>query len=150
VLLLVLFMRNTGAPLPSKIVDKPPTVLRTPRSVPASPAARAAAERTLARFVRTAVIRRHPLQAWQLVTTRFREGSTRADWRHGVLPVVPYPAESFGSAGMTLTYSYRHVLGYDVLVVPKTLEGEQRVYGCELHEVDSRWLVDWCTPRKTL
>jgi hypothetical protein len=149
-LVMVVFFRNTGTPLDSPIVGKRPIVLRSPKSVPASPAARAAAERTLDRFVRTAVIRRNPLQAWDLVTPRLRAGTTQAQWRAGLLPVVPYPAEQFRSEGATLKYSYRGILGYDVLVVPKTLRGEQRVYACELDKVHGHWLVDWCYPRKTL
>ena len=53
-----------------------------------------------------------------------------------------------------LKYQYRHVLGFDVLVLPKAgpkgkLAGQQ-VYTCELHELGGRWLVDFCYPRKTL
>jgi hypothetical protein len=79
-----------------------------------------------------------------------REGSTRAEWDAGTLPVPPYPRTQFRSDGRTLKYSYRGVLGYDVLVLPKRDDGEQRVYACELHELRGRWLVDFCYPRATL
>jgi hypothetical protein len=149
-LLLVLFFRNTGSSLKAPVENKAPVVLKTPKTVPASAADKAAAERTLDTFFRTVVVRRDELRAWNLVTTRFREGTTRTDWKNGLLPVVPYPAAEFKSAGATLDHSYKGVLGYDVLVVPKTLKGKQQVYGCELDKVGGRWLVDWCMPKKTL
>ena len=62
----------------------------------------------------------------------------------------PYPRAVYRSYGVTLKYSYRGVLGYDVLVLPKTANGEQRVYACELDEIQGRWLVDFCYPRTTL
>jgi hypothetical protein len=83
-----------------------------------------------------------------------RIGTTRAQWLAGDLPVVPYPAKAFRTFGLTLKYSYRGVLGYDVLVLPNaTKAGDQagqQVYACELHDVRGRWLVDFCYPRHTL
>jgi hypothetical protein len=64
--------------------------------------------------------------------------------------VPPYPANEFRSAGATLKYSYRGILGFDVLVLPKRARGPQQVYSCELHDVRGSWLVDSCVPRKTL
>jgi hypothetical protein len=79
-----------------------------------------------------------------------RAGSTKAEWRAGTLPVAPYPKRDFRTSSSRLTYSYRGVLGYDVLVLPNREDGEQRVYACELHDVHGRWLVDYCYPRATL
>ena len=79
-------------------------------------------------------------------------GTSHADWLAGDLPVVPYPAKAFRTFGMTLKYSYAHVLGYDVLVLPKQTragaEAGQQVYECELHDVRGSWLVDFCYPRR--
>jgi len=76
------------------------------------------------------------------------------DWLAGNLPVPPYDAAAFAGAGYTLTYSYRDVLGYDVLIVPRQTKtgaaAGQQVYSCELHREDRRWLVEFCYPRKTL
>jgi hypothetical protein len=147
---LLAFVRNTGHSLQTPTNGKPVVVLRNPRSVPASKQARATAERTLERFVQTAVLRRDPGDAWELATPKMREGSTRSDWGHGLLPVVPYPSKEYRDDGLTLKYSYRGVLGYDVLVLPKTKKGDQVVYSCELHELRGQWLVQWCYPRTTL
>jgi len=44
-------------------------------------------------FVETSVGRRHPERSWQLVDATLRQGLTRADWKTGNIPVVPYPVE---------------------------------------------------------
>jgi hypothetical protein len=144
------FFRNTGHSYQTPLSNAPASVYHEPKHVPASAATRRAAERTLDAFVRTAIIRDHPGHAWTLATPHMREGSTRAEWAAGTLPVPPYPLAEFRSAGSTLKYSYRHVLGYDVLVLPKRENGDQRVYACELHELGGHWLVDFCYPRATL
>jgi hypothetical protein len=147
---LVGFFRNTGHSLQTPTNGLPAVVLRDPRHVQATPAARAAAQRTLELFVQAAVLRRQPGRAWDLATPDMRVGSTRDEWRRGVLPVVPYPSAQYREDGLTLKYSYRGILGYDVLVLPKTPKGEQQVYSCELHQLQGRWLVEWCYPRTTL
>jgi hypothetical protein len=128
--------------------------VRTPKTVEQTPAARAAAETTLDTFVRSAFIRRNLASSWALATQHMKIGTSHTDWLAGDLPVVPYPAAAFRSFGLTLKYSYKDILGYDVLVLPKqTKAGDaagQQVYECELHDVRGRWLVDFCYPRKTL
>lgn len=144
------FFRNTGHSYQTPLSNAPASVYHEPKHVPASAATRRAAERTLDAFVRTAIIRDHPGHAWTLATPHMREGSTRAEWQSGTLPVPPYPAAEFRASSLRLKYSYRGVLGYDVLVLPRTPKGEQRVYACELHDIHGQWLVDWCYPRATL
>jgi hypothetical protein len=146
----LVFFRNTGHSYQTPLNDKPAVVYHEPKHVPASPAAREEARQTLEEFVRTAIVRHDPGRAWQLATPHMREGSTRAEWQAGTLPVPPYPSAEFRTSSSRLKYSYRGVLGYDVLVLPRTPKGEQRVYACELHDVHGHWLVDWCYPRATL
>ena len=127
-----------------------PQVVREPKHVRARASDRAAAERTLSVFVPSAFTRRNLARSWPLATAHMRIGTSRADWLAGNLPVVPYPAAQYRTASFTLKYSYRGVLGYDVLVLPKRADGPQEVYSCELHQVRGAWLVDFCVPRKTL
>jgi hypothetical protein len=127
-----------------------PQIVREPKHVAASAADRAAAERTLRAFVPSAFVRRNLARSWPLATAHMKIGTSHADWLAGNLPVVPYPATQYRTASFTLKYSYRNVLGYDVLVLPKRAGGMQEVYSCELHDVGGRWLVDFCYPRKTL
>jgi hypothetical protein len=125
-------------------------VYRVPKSVPATAAAKAAARHTLDVFVPSAFIRRHLARSWPLATPHMKTGTSHSDWLHGNLPVVPYPAVQYRTASYTLRYSYRGILGFDVLVLPKRPTGMQQVYACELHLVRGRWLVDYCVPRKVL
>jgi hypothetical protein len=152
---LIVFVPNTGHSFATPIVNKPAMVVTEPKHVPATPATRRAAEATLRAFVRSAIVRRDLARSWPLATAHMKIGTSRADWLHGNLPVVPYPANAFADAGFTLKYSYvGGVLGYDVLIIPRenaagNVAGQQ-VYSCELHDVRGRWLVDFCYPRKTL
>jgi hypothetical protein len=155
VALLIAFDRNTAHVTPTPIdLSKPATIIRTPKTVRQTPQALAAARSTLDRFVRSAFIRRDLAASWPLATAHMKIGTSHADWLAGNLPVVPYPANAFRTFGLTPKYSYRNVLGYDVLVLPKETKAGaaagQQVYECELHEVRGTWLVDFCYPRKTL
>jgi hypothetical protein len=155
VALLLIFDRNSGHSTATPIdFSKPAVVVRTPKTVRQEPGALASARRTLDAFVRSAVVRRNLASSWPLATAHMKIGTSHADWLAGNLPVVPYPANAFRAFGLTQKYSYRGVLGFDVLVLPKlTRAGNaagQQVYECELHDVRGSWLVDFCYPRKTL
>jgi len=154
VVLAIVFVPNTGHSYYTPTNDKPAVVIREPKHVPATRAARRAAQATLSVFVRSAVIRRNLAESWPLATPHMKVGTSRSDWLAGDLPIVPYPAAAFRSFGATLEYSYKSVLGYDVLILPKATKAGnlagQQVYSCELHELHGRWLVDFCYPRKTL
>jgi hypothetical protein len=141
---------NSNGPAPTNGRPGRPTILRSPKTVPATSAERAAAEHTLSVFVPSAFIRRNLAESWPLATPHMKIGTSHADWLHGNLPVVPYPAAQYRTASFKLTYSYKGVLGYDVLVLPRQVDGPQQVYSCELHDVHGSWLVDYCYPRKTL
>jgi hypothetical protein len=152
---LIVFDRNSGHSTVTPIdTSKPAVVVRVPKTVKQTPEASAAAQATLDTFVRSAVIRRSLETSWPLATPHMKLGTSHDDWLAGSLPVVPYPAVAFRTFGLTLKYSYKGVVGYDVLVLPKqTKAGDaagQQVFECELHDLRGRWLVDFCYPRKTL
>jgi len=152
---LIVFVPNTGHSTVTPIdTTKKAQVYRIPKSVRATPAEVAAAEGTLSRFVPSAFIRRNLDSSWPLATAHMKAGTSHADWLAGDLPVVPYPADGYRTFGATLKYSYRGVLGFDVLMLPTRDEAGkkagQQVYACELHDVHGTWLVDFCYPRKTL
>jgi hypothetical protein len=155
VALLIVFDRNSGHSTATPIdFSKPAVVVHTPKTVRQAPGALESARRTLDAFVRSAVVRRNLASSWPLATAHMKIGTSHADWLAGDLPVVPYPANAFRTFGLTLKYSYRGILGYDVLVLPKLTQAGtaagQQVYECELHDVRDSWLVDFCYPRKTL
>jgi hypothetical protein len=155
VALLIVFVRNTGHSTATPINEHGQAkVYHEPKTVRATAEEKAAAISTLSRFVRSAVIRRNLASSWALATAHMKEGTSRADWLSGNLPVVPYPADGFRTVGFTLTYQYKRILGFDALLLPNgTKAGQdagQQVYACEVHELRGSWLVDECYPRKTL
>jgi len=152
---LIAFVRNTGHSTATPINEHGHAqVFHAPKTVKATAAQKAAAISTLSRFVRSAVLRRDLAASWPLATAHMKEGTSRADWLSGNLPVVPYPADGFRTVGFTLTYQYRGILGFDALLLPNTtkagLSAGQQVYACELHQIHGSWLIDECYPRKTL
>ena len=152
---LIVFEPNTGHPFDTTIDEsKPAQVFHVPKTVKATPEQKAAALATLDRFVRSAIIRRNLADSWPLASPRMKSGVSHKDWLAGNLPVVPYPASAFRTAGYTLKGQFAGVLDYDVLVLPKETKAAQlagqQVYSCELDELHGAWLVDSCYPRKTL
>ena len=152
---LIVFVPNTGHTYATPINPHGTAkVYHPPKTVKATAEQTAAALSTLSRFVHSAFIRRDLASSWPLATRQMKTSTSHADWLNGNLPVVPYPAAAFRTAGYTLRYSYRGILGYDVLVLPKETrlgrEAGQQVYACELHQIHGSWLVDSCYPRKTL
>lgn len=152
---LIVFVPNTGHSSQTPIDEhQPAQVFHLPKTVKATPAQKAAALATLDRFTRSAIIRRNLADSWPLATPHMKLGVSHTDWLAGNLPVVPYPAWAFRTAGYTLRGQFRHMLDYDVLVLPKETKAAQipgqQVYSCELDELHGAWLVDSCYPRKTL
>jgi hypothetical protein len=64
-----------------------------PAPLVVTPAIRSQLHRMAVLFVETSVGRQHPERSWQLVDVSLRQGLTRADWKTGNIPVVPYPVE---------------------------------------------------------
>jgi hypothetical protein len=62
------------------------------RGVLVTPRVRRQIAKTMSLFIQTAVRRDHPERAWAIVGPALRGGLTRADWKTGSIPVVPYPA----------------------------------------------------------
>jgi len=152
---LIVFVPNTGHTT-STPIDTTKAAKRyvVPKTVRATTAEKTAAEHTLSVFVPSAMTRRRLAMSWPLTTRQMRQGTSRADWLAGDLPVVPYPKDAYRTFGLTLKYEYKGILGYDVLVLPTEnaagARAGQQVYSCELHDVRGRWLVNFCYPRKTL
>jgi hypothetical protein len=122
--------------------------------VPPIPVEMAAAERraviaTAALFVETAVKREHAERAYELVGPNLRGATTRAEWRAGDIPVVPYPVDD---ARWTFDYSYANEIGLQVAVFPQPgANVGPAVFNLSLRSVGAgakrRWLVDSWSPR---
>jgi hypothetical protein len=122
--------------------------------VPPIPVEMAAAERraviaTAARFVDTAVRRDHAERAFELVGPNLRGDTTRAEWRDGDIPVVPYPVDD---ARWKFDYSYTDEIGLQVAVFPEAgATVRPMVFNMSLRAVGAgtkrRWVVDSWSPR---
>jgi hypothetical protein len=122
--------------------------------VPPIPVRVAAPERraviaTAARFVETAVKREHAERAYDLVGPSLRAGTTRASWRAGDIPVVPYPVDD---ARWKFDYSYANEIGLQVAVFPERgADLRPAVFDMSLRAVGTgtarRWLVASWSPR---
>jgi hypothetical protein len=122
-----------------------------PRTVGLTPAARAAALKTAADFIRTAVVRHRVGLSWQLTAPSLRAGYTQKEWRKGNIPVVPYPLKSLASVRWRLNHSYRDDVGLNVLLLPRrgssvpptAFEIDLRAFGRAKRK---HWLVESWTP----
>lgn len=119
---------------------------KTPKTVPFTRQDRRAVRKVLAKFIATAVSRRHVERSWDLASATMREGVTRNEWESGSIPVQPYPASARGGGSWTaVEYSDRRKVGLNVLVFPQRGSG----YGIASAHVDlvkgrdQRWRVDY-------
>ncbi len=148
---LVVFFRDPGGAVGPSARPGKAEVYTLPKPTPIAAAAKADALRTLDVFVRSAALRQDLERSWELASPAMKLGTSHRDWLEGNLPVFPYPAAEFKTASYRVTGTYAgRIVDADALILPRRKNGEQRVYSCELHEVDGRWLVDWCYPRKSL
>jgi hypothetical protein len=90
-------------------------VYKAPKHVELTRAQRARVLATAANFVTHAVARRKVEEAYDLVAPSLRGGLTRAQWRSGTIPVVPFPVEQ---ARWRLEYTDEDAIGLQVLLLP--------------------------------
>jgi hypothetical protein len=139
---------NTAEKVPSKLEPGKAQVYHAPKPVALTRTSRALALTTAANFVKTAVARQNVDRSWTLVSPALKAGFTREEWRHGDIPVVPYPV---AQARWKLDYSYTDAVGLQVLLYPQAGSGmrpnlfvmELKPSGDAKHR---RWLVDSWTP----
>jgi hypothetical protein len=139
---------NTAEQVPSKLEPGKAQVYREPKVIKLTQSSRAEALATAANFVKTAVARRNVERSWMLVSASLKQGFTREEWRHGEIPVVPYPV---AQARWKLDYSYEDALGLQVLLYPEANSGMRpNLFLMELKPVGDpkhrRWVVDSWTP----
>lgn len=135
---------NTAEDVPSELTPGKPQVYHEPKPIKLTQTSRAQALTTAANFVKTAVARRNVDRSWLLVSPALKDGYTRAEWRKGEIPVIPYPV---GQARWKLDYSYEDGLGLQVLLYPQAGSGVRpNLFLMELKPVGDvkhrRWVVD--------
>jgi hypothetical protein len=117
-----------------------------PKHVRFTAASRRAVRKVLAGFVHSAVARCDVGASWDLAGPSLRSGLSRAEWRTGNIPVVPYPAARHGQGSWDLVnYSYRNRVGLEVLLFPQPHSGYSLATAdTELvRGHDGHWRVDY-------
>jgi hypothetical protein len=133
--------------VPAVIVPEPvlhKQVLSGPRRV--------AAGYTVQRFLYEGVLGRNRGDTWNIVSVSFRQGFTRAQWQHGVTPIVPYPV---GSYKAVVSEAYTDRVEMDVRTFPKPHSGQrEQTFSLELTQAGkgakTHWVVNYWLPKATL
>ena len=138
------------SPTPVSTVGAP-QVETLGRRAAVTPATRREVNAVLQRFVRHAVARERPEEAWDLVTPDLKAGQTRAEWRRGDLPVYPFPARVEEATGWYVLESFENDLLLTLLMHAR--RGNRAIaYQVELKRVgegrNRRWLVDSFIPER--
>jgi hypothetical protein len=146
------FFSNTGkrneTPFTKGPVDR---VAPLPKSVKFTDDVRRDVGVVAAEFVATAVLRTNTERSYDLTDEAFHQGLTRAQWRTGNIPVVPYPREAIDSVRWKLDYSYQDRVGLKISLLPKpTAKVGGMVFNIELRRLgppsNRHWLVDYWVP----
>jgi len=122
-----------------------------PKASPFTPAEQHQVSQTLKQFISGAVAGENPAQGWNATAPSLRQGTTRKEWIHGEMPVVPYPAANRGLGTWSFVqYSYTDTVGLEVFVFPKPSSGYSAMTAdAELvKQRDGRWLVDYWMPKR--
>jgi hypothetical protein len=146
------FFANTGHPPPQTLNNEPPSLVAPPPKAAALSAVdREAARVVAARFMDTAVMRRHTEESWDIVAPAMRKGFTRASWASGNIPVVPFPAEAVLGVKFDVDWSGERKIYLRIAIVPKpasNVDGQAFDMGLEqTGDVGAHhWIVDYFVP----
>ncbi|HST24649.1 MAG TPA: hypothetical protein VLJ76_01530 [Gaiellaceae bacterium] len=148
-----LFYSNTGDN-PDASAPGGPVKITVPRNQKTVPVAThfKEIEAVVAKFVSTAVMRRHVDQSYDLVASQLKQGMTRAQWQTGNIPVVPYERpQDLSFTKIKVTYSYTNRVGLIVGMFPKAkAKTKYEAFSMELvayrRGPSYRWLIDAWAP----
>ena len=144
--LLIVFMRNTRAENTKETFsDEPAQIFTQPKSVSVD----AEARRVAGRFILTAVARKDLAKSYELAHPELRNGFTRAQWKTGNIPVVPFPASDLDFASFKVEYSVANEVVLKVLLVPAGTEVNPASFFIGLKRVggkDGPWRVYYWAP----
>ena len=146
VLVVVLFP-NTNGKQKQRFTDEPVQRVVIERSVPVTPARRAAVNALFDSFVPKAVERKDPAAAYDLVTPAFRGDGTRASWRRGDLPVFFYEPRGRTFHGWTVDTSYRDSMSLQLYLLPRHKKDGPVAYSVDLVREHGKWLINSFYPR---
>lgn len=148
-----LHFSNTGHPFRQQFTaQKPQLVAKSTAKSKVFTASEVKQVRAVAaRFIQTAVYRRHVGDSFAITTGKLRQGLSRTAWASGSIPVVPYPQKAVASVRWRVTYSYAHEVGLKIAFYPKPGSGvDRQVFDISLEKhgtaATPRWLVSYWAP----
>ncbi|MGZ8694836.1 MAG: hypothetical protein ACXWYS_05295 [Gaiellaceae bacterium] len=149
--LVVVLPDDNGDNLPEAREGKPTLVEPAPKPVKLARADAKAARAAAAKFVATAVLRRNIEESWELTAPVLKAGYTRATWKRGEIPVVPFPADDLDEVRWRLDYSITNHVGLQVAMLPlANSRTKALLFEMELVRAgpasNRRWLVDYWAP----
>ncbi len=145
----LVFLRNTGHPLPNKLSNQPASVVKNEKTV----ALDKSIVPLMKKFIATAVARKHLDQAYALVGPDIRGGLTEKQFETGNIPVIPYPAADIQHLQYTIDYSHPTQAGLEVGLLPLAGHpGERRLtFYAGLKKIGTgsaaHWVVNYWSPR---
>jgi hypothetical protein len=101
-------------------------------------------------FVATAVLRRRTDCSYELVTEKMRQGLTRAAWRGGSIPVIPFPTSVPRTFDMQVFPKRRGPASRTSVVVLSAADLGEAAFEVTLVRRGARWLVDYWAPSGTM
>ena len=148
----VIFLpEDNGDSLPTHRGGKATVVAPAPKAVKLHKADAQEARDIAAKFVATAVLRRHVDDSWDLTAPEMRGGLTRKAWRTGEIPVVPFPADQLDQVRWKFDYSIEDHVGLVVSMLPiENSSTKALTFEMELVRsgpaANRHWLVDYWAP----
>lgn len=106
----------------------------------------ASAEEVQRRFVRTAVVRRHEICAYDLVTGPMHAGLTRAAWATGNIPVQPFTTSDPAGVSIRLTPREERATQRSSYVELEAADAGRAVFEVVVVARGGRWLVSYWAP----
>jgi len=105
--------------------------------------------RTLARsFIRDGVLRRDPLAARAMVSTKLQSVATKQQWKAGTIPVPQFPASVFAGAAYKVLRSRSHDVLLDVQMVSTNRNVTKSLdLLIEMKPVGGHWIVVSAAPK---
>jgi hypothetical protein len=112
-------------------------------------AEREAINRTLDRFVNSAVKRHDVAASWNLVTPEMRAGVSRSAWDKGNLPVIPYPAGGTTFHDWTIDSASATEVDFELMIFSQKSKSDSIQFNGTMRKQQGRWLVDSFNPAAT-
>ena len=104
------------------------------------PPDRPAINALLDKFIPDVVEGKNLAEGWNLTASYARAVSHR-DWLRGNTPIQRYPAKGTTFHGWTASYSYPTLLGFDILLQPRTKKVGPWSFRAEARKIDGSWRI---------